>query len=942
MPSGAAPSRRLASAIVDMPMRRRIDGSECSDDLDVLLGDVWGALTARPSSSAWAASATGAEQHSEVDSESDTEDGFEALACPCGAGPCLERTAAKLDGTYRRFLRCPLNHVGAMGAGCGFFLWLDPAREDDDESECSDDESVCSDDSDAYVGGKHEKPSAIGAGQEKEDGQHGSFHASVDALVTPSRPIVADSATDCGDLVGDDPSNPATITDKVGDNVGSIAGMGTDASGSSVESTWVAFGLLIMGLVSWGSKSLKMGIAAAMAVWTGTLGWKRWQQLRRPRIEATELTAATVPAKNVTGLEAPFGSLRAGGYELLGNQVFVNGEGEGEDVAMILRANADGKQWQQQLQGTADEPCDTLKGPAVADGEAAVTAADRGQSEAVASAPAMLRKSDIEESYERSWTEGVPLPALDVVEQAVQRRQLFGPGLAIVTIASRLVLLISCAAALQWNFVWCITSAEITLGSGSLLKSFGEPFMVHFSTDAALLGQDRLFAAPTARYVPGEVGAHAVSDRSHDAVILGAGGAGLRAATGLVGHGINGALASTTEDHLRRHACAIVKGADWLGDQGAIQHMHRLAPEVILDLESFGLPQSRRPEGQVYQRAIGSQWLKLGKGGQAHRREATASRTGHATLRTLSDAALKFGGLFFVEYFAMDREVVLFHPTGIVPAGCLLAKGCRGEGGVLRIGAEEPCVVCCTLTAEDPSSRDVASRASSLALPLATRDGRGVGHDQDYVFLLLYHLPPESWIVTSEGGDGLRAAVGPAGHGTLAHMTADDWHWPAYDAAKGAVWLGDQATLQLMSRASWAVVAGGRSLAVGDVAYGSLDALSGEAGAGWAGNPFGRGEPPWLLKPRVLNRSPRLSWHQFVRYDSSSSPCGRFRLGRLRHLAAATFAVMACGQDLFEDLFEGAAVLPAMPAAQLDGAEVTPAAPTFADDIGLKYPQTSV
>ncbi|CAK0900231.1 unnamed protein product, partial [Prorocentrum cordatum] len=173
-----------------------------------------------------------------------------------------------------------------------------------------------------------------------------------------------------------------------------------------------------------------------------------------------------------------------------------------------------------------------------------------------------------------------------------------------------------------------------------------------------------------------KVGGYEVFDHSYDAVVIGAGGAGLRAAAGLVGHGlktacitkvfptrshtvaaqggINGALANMTEDDWRWHAYDTVKGSDWLGDQDAIQHMCRLAPEVILELESFGLPFSRTPEGKIYQRAFGGQSLKFGKGGQAYRCAAAADRTGHAILHTLYGMALKFDCLFFVEYFALD------------------------------------------------------------------------------------------------------------------------------------------------------------------------------------------------------------------------------------------------------------------------------------------------
>ena len=109
-----------------------------------------------------------------------------------------------------------------------------------------------------------------------------------------------------------------------------------------------------------------------------------------------------------------------------------------------------------------------------------------------------------------------------------------------------------------------------------------------------------------------------------------------------------------TEDDWRWHAYDTIKGSDWLGDQDAIQHMCRMAPKVVLELESFGLPFSRTEDGKIYQRAFGGQSLKFGKGGQAYRCAAAADRTGHAILHTLYGMALKHDCLFFVEYFALD------------------------------------------------------------------------------------------------------------------------------------------------------------------------------------------------------------------------------------------------------------------------------------------------
>mmetsp|Transcript_61666 Transcript_61666/g.147137 ORF Transcript_61666/g.147137 Transcript_61666/m.147137 type:complete len:630 (+) Transcript_61666:84-1973(+) len=326
-----------------------------------------------------------------------------------------------------------------------------------------------------------------------------------------------------------------------------------------------------------------------------------------------------------------------------------------------------------------------------------------------------------------------------------------------------------------------------------------------------------------------KIGDYEVFDHSYDAVVIGAGGAGLRAAAGLVGHGlktacitkvfptrshtvaaqggINGALANMTEDDWRWHAYDTVKGADWLGDQDAIQHMCRLAPEVILELESFGLPFSRTPEGKIYQRAFGGQSLKFGKGGQAYRCAAAADRTGHAILHTLYGMSLKYDCLFFVEYFALDlimsedgkcigciaicMEDGSIHRFGahstIVATGgfgrcyqsCTSAHTCTGDGSAMasRVGLPmqdlefvqfHPTGIFpagCLLTEGcrgeggilrnsegepfmaryAPTAKDLASRdVVSRAMTLEIREGRGVGPNKDHIYLHLDHLPPET------------------------------------------------------------------------------------------------------------------------------------------------------------------------------------------------------
>lgn len=167
-----------------------------------------------------------------------------------------------------------------------------------------------------------------------------------------------------------------------------------------------------------------------------------------------------------------------------------------------------------------------------------------------------------------------------------------------------------------------------------------------------------------------------IIDHQYDAVVVGAGGAGLRAAFGLAeaGHktacitklfptrshtvaaqgGINAALGNMSTDDWRWHMYDTVKGSDWLGDQDAIHYMCREAPHTVIELEHYGVPFSRTEEGKIYQRAFGGQSLEYGKGGQAHRCAAVADRTGHAILHTLYGQSLRHDTTYFIEYFALD------------------------------------------------------------------------------------------------------------------------------------------------------------------------------------------------------------------------------------------------------------------------------------------------
>lgn len=167
-----------------------------------------------------------------------------------------------------------------------------------------------------------------------------------------------------------------------------------------------------------------------------------------------------------------------------------------------------------------------------------------------------------------------------------------------------------------------------------------------------------------------------VVSHTFDALVIGAGGAGLRATTGLVEKGynvacvsklfptrshtvaaqggINAALGNVTPDDWRWHFYDTVKGSDWLGDQDAIHYMCREAPNAVNELERYGLPFSRTTDGKIYQRAFGGQSLEYGKGGQAYRTACAADRTGHAMLHTLYGNSLKHNANFFIEYFATE------------------------------------------------------------------------------------------------------------------------------------------------------------------------------------------------------------------------------------------------------------------------------------------------
>jgi succinate dehydrogenase / fumarate reductase flavoprotein subunit len=170
--------------------------------------------------------------------------------------------------------------------------------------------------------------------------------------------------------------------------------------------------------------------------------------------------------------------------------------------------------------------------------------------------------------------------------------------------------------------------------------------------------------------------AYPIVDHAYDVVVVGAGGAGLRATLGTTVEGLKtaciskvfptrshtvaaqggiaAALGNMSDDDWRWHMYDTVKGSDWLGDQDAIEFMCRNAIPAVIELEHFGVPFSRTALGQIYQRPFGGHMQEFGDGAPANRACAAADRTGHAILHALYQQSLRHNADFFIEYFALD------------------------------------------------------------------------------------------------------------------------------------------------------------------------------------------------------------------------------------------------------------------------------------------------
>ena len=318
-----------------------------------------------------------------------------------------------------------------------------------------------------------------------------------------------------------------------------------------------------------------------------------------------------------------------------------------------------------------------------------------------------------------------------------------------------------------------------------------------------------------------------LATRRFDALIVGAGGAGMRASLQLAeaglsvavlskvfptrSHtvaaqgGIGASLGNMSEDSWLWHMYDTVKGSDWLGDQDAIEYMCRMAPQVVFELEHFGMPFDRNPDGTIYQRPFGGHSMNFGEK-SVRRACASADRTGHSMLHTLYQRNLRSRTQFFVEWMALDliRDaegdvlgvVALEMETGDVMAleakATILATGgagrifaastnafintgdglgmaaragvpledmefwqfhptgVAGAGVLITEGVRGEGGILLNSNGERfmeryaPNLKDLASRdVVSRSMDQEIKEGRGVGPNKDYVLLKLDHLGPD-------------------------------------------------------------------------------------------------------------------------------------------------------------------------------------------------------